>query len=181
MGRIATIRGYPRARPSRRGVYGGWAAPSHSPAASERRVGGYNFEEAAREAPGTKDFHSADGHHSVTHRDPDMAGQLRRLDWSMWVKVAANYPGQHLLSGWLWNCRWTSARIDTEPDPGPDHLRHNHDHGCRPAGAYNDIVKTAEANGIPVATTNSFDPTILNRSGLSHTGQDAASAAAIGW
>ena len=35
------------------------------------------------------------------------------------------------------------------------------------AGAYNDIVKTAEAKGIPVATTNSFDGTILHRSAIS--------------
>ena len=36
----------------------------------EKAVGGYNFEEAAKEAPGTKDFHSADGHLTfaiVTH------------------------------------------------------------------------------------------------------------------
>ena len=47
------------------------------------------------------------------------------------------------------------------------------------AGAYDDIVKAAEKNGIPVATTNSFDGGIYNRNGISHTGQDA-SAAAIG-
>ena len=29
------------------------------------------------------------------------------------------------------------------------------------AGAYDDIVKAAEKNGIPVATTNSFDGGIL--------------------
>ncbi|MGO7204431.1 substrate-binding domain-containing protein, partial [Rhizobium ruizarguesonis] len=46
-------------------------------------------------------------------------------------------------------------------------------------GAYNDIVKAAETAGIPVATTNSFDGTILHRNAISHTGQDA-SAAAIG-
>ena len=36
----------------------------------EKAVGGYSFEEAAAEAPGTKDFHSADGHLTfaiVTH------------------------------------------------------------------------------------------------------------------
>jgi simple sugar transport system substrate-binding protein len=33
--------------------------------------------------------------------------------------------------------------------------------------------------GIPVATTNSFDPEILNRSAISHTGQQS-SAAGIG-
>src|SRR4029453_4199050 len=36
----------------------------------EKAVGGYNFEDAAKEAAGTKDFHSADGHLTfaiVTH------------------------------------------------------------------------------------------------------------------
>jgi simple sugar transport system substrate-binding protein len=46
-------------------------------------------------------------------------------------------------------------------------------------GAYNDIVKAAEKSGILVATTNSYDGSITNRNGISHTGQDA-SAAAIG-
>ncbi len=46
-------------------------------------------------------------------------------------------------------------------------------------GAYNDIVKKLEERGVVVATTNSFDGTIYDRSGMSHTGQDA-SAAAIG-
>ena len=48
------------------------------------------------------------------------------------------------------------------------------------AGAYDDIVKTAEKNGIPVATTNSFDAGIHNRLGISHTGQDASAAAIAG-
>src|SRR6185503_3894709 len=47
-------------------------------------------------------------------------------------------------------------------------------------GAYNDIVKTAEKNGIPVATTNSFDGTIYHRLNISHTGQDASAAAIAG-
>jgi simple sugar transport system substrate-binding protein len=47
-------------------------------------------------------------------------------------------------------------------------------------GAYDDIVRTAEANGIPIATTNSFDPGILNRNSISHTGQDASAAAIAG-
>ena len=46
-------------------------------------------------------------------------------------------------------------------------------------GAYNDIVKHMLDQGIPVATTNSFDPTIYNAPIMSHTGQ-SASAAAIG-
>ena len=45
------------------------------------------------------------------------------------------------------------------------------------AGAYDDIVKTAEKNGIPVATTNSFDGGIYHRLDISHTGQDASAAA----
>ncbi|MGH7005424.1 MAG: substrate-binding domain-containing protein, partial [Alphaproteobacteria bacterium] len=48
------------------------------------------------------------------------------------------------------------------------------------AGAYTDIVKTAEAKGIPVATTNSFDRTLFNRSSIGHTGQDASAAAIAG-
>ena len=48
------------------------------------------------------------------------------------------------------------------------------------AGAYDDIVKTAEKNGIPVATTNSFDAGIHNRLAISHTGQDASAAAIAG-
>ena len=47
-------------------------------------------------------------------------------------------------------------------------------------GAYDDIVKTAEKNGIPVATTNSFDPNIYHRLAISHTGQDASAAAIAG-
>ena len=47
-------------------------------------------------------------------------------------------------------------------------------------GAYNDIVSAAESRGIPVATTNSYDGTLLNRNGISHTGQDASAAAIAG-
>jgi simple sugar transport system substrate-binding protein len=47
-------------------------------------------------------------------------------------------------------------------------------------GAYDDIVRTALKNGIPVATTNSFDGTIHARSGISHTGQDASAAGIAG-
>src|ERR1700748_1988680 len=46
-------------------------------------------------------------------------------------------------------------------------------------GAYNDLVKKLEDRGVVVATTNSYDGTLLDRNGISHTGQDA-SAAAIG-
>ena len=47
------------------------------------------------------------------------------------------------------------------------------------SGAYDDLVKKLEAKGIPIATTNSFDPKLADRSGISHTGQESA-AAAIG-
>jgi simple sugar transport system substrate-binding protein len=47
-------------------------------------------------------------------------------------------------------------------------------------GAYDDIVKAAESAGIPVATTNSFDGQMYNRSAISHTGQDASAAAIAG-
>ena len=40
-------------------------------------------------------------------------------------------------------------------------------------------MKKLEEKGVVVATTNSFDGTLLDRSNISHTGQDA-SAAAIG-
>ena len=64
-------------------------------------------------------------------------------------------------------------------DPEPDRPGSDVDGLILPpqVGAYNDIVKTAEQKGIPVATTNSFDGTIYNRSGISHTGQDASAAA----
>jgi simple sugar transport system substrate-binding protein len=42
-----------------------------------------------------------------------------------------------------------------------------------------DIVKKLEERGVVVATTNSFDGSLYDRSNISHTGQDA-SAAAIG-
>ena len=51
----------------------------------EKAVGGYSFDDAAKEAPGTKDFHSADGHLTfaiVTHTagngffDPVYAGAM---------------------------------------------------------------------------------------------------------
>jgi simple sugar transport system substrate-binding protein len=48
------------------------------------------------------------------------------------------------------------------------------------AGAYDDIVRTAEKNGIPVATTNSYDGGLYHRLEISHTGQDASAAAIAG-
>ena len=145
----------------------------------EKAVSGYNFDEAAAEAPGTKDFHSADGHLTfaiVTHTagngffDPVYVG----------AKVAGNMIGANIL------LLGSESPVDDPAreieilnqiiqDPTIDGLIMT----TPQAGAYNDIVKAAAAAGIPVATTNSYDPTLQDRLGISHTGQDA-SAAAIG-
>jgi simple sugar transport system substrate-binding protein len=145
----------------------------------EKAVGGYSFEDAAKEAPGTKDFHSADGHLTfaiVTHTagngffDPVYVG----------ATVAGNMIGAKILllgseSPVDDPAREIEILNQIVQDPTIDGIIMT----TPQVGAYNDIVKAAEAAGIPVATTNSFDGTILHRSAISHTGQDA-SAAAIG-
>lgn len=145
----------------------------------EKAVGGYSFEDAAKEAPETKNFHSADGHLTfalVTHTagngffDPVYVG----------ATVAGNLIGAKILllgseSPVDDPAREIEILNQIVQDPTIDGIIMT----TPQIGAYNDIVKTAEAAGIPVATTNSFDGTILNRSAISHTGQDA-SAAAIG-
>ncbi len=145
----------------------------------DKAVGGYSFEDAAKEAPTTKDFHSKDGKLTfaiVTHTagngffDPTYVG----------AQVAANAFGINLIK------LGSEAPVDDIPreieilnqvinDPTIDGLILT----TPQSGAYDDIVKKAFANGIPVATTNSFDPKILNRSQISHTGQ-LSSAAGIG-
>ncbi|AZO00197.1 sugar ABC transporter substrate-binding protein [Mesorhizobium sp. M9A.F.Ca.ET.002.03.1.2] len=146
----------------------------------DKAVGGYSFEEAAKEAPGTKDFHSADGHLTfaiVTHTagngffDPVYVG----------ATVAGNLIGAKILllgseSPTDDPAREIEILNQIVQDPTIDGLIMT----TPQVGAYNDIVKAAEAKGIPVATTNSFDGTILNRSGIGHTGQDASAAAIAG-
>ena len=144
-----------------------------------KAVSGYSFEDAAKPADTTKDFHSADGQLTfaiVTHTagngffDPVYVG----------AKVAADLIGAKIL---LLGSESPTDDPQREieilnqivQDPTLDGLIMT----TPQAGAYNDIVAAAEKAGIPVATTNSFDPGIANRSGISHTGQDA-SAAAIG-
>lgn len=147
--------------------------------ALDKAVGGYTFEEAAKEAATTKNFHSADGHLTfaiVTHTagngffDPVYTG----------AQVAANAFGINLIR------LGSEAAVDDIPreieilnqiiqDPTIDGLILT----TPQQGAYDDIVKKMLDQGIPVATTNSFDPTIYDRNGISHTGQ-SASAAAIG-
>jgi len=144
-----------------------------------KAVGGYTFEQAAKESPDTKNFHSKDGHLTfaiVTHTagngffDPVYVG----------AKVAADMIGANLVM------LGSEAPVDDIPreieilnqitqDPTIDGLILT----TPQVGAYNDIVKHMLDQGIPVATTNSFDPTIYDRDMISHTGQSAA-AAAIG-
>jgi simple sugar transport system substrate-binding protein len=145
-----------------------------------KAVGGYTFEDAAKEAEGTKNFHSNDGVLTfaiVTHTagngffDPVYAGAL----------AAANLIGAKVL------LLGSESPVDDPAraieiinqilqDPALDGLIIT----TPQVGAYNDIVAAAEKSGIPIATTNSFDGTILNRNGISHTGQDASAAAIAG-
>lgn len=145
----------------------------------DKAVGGYTFEDAAKAAPGTADFNSADGKLTfaiVTHTagngffDPVYTG----------AQVAADAFGINLIR------LGSEAAVDDIPreieilnqiiqDPTIDGLILT----TPQQGAYDDIVKALLDKGIPVATTNSFDPTIYDRNGISHTGQ-SASAAAIG-
>jgi simple sugar transport system substrate-binding protein len=144
-----------------------------------KAVGGYSFEQAAKEAPETKNFHSHDGKLTfaiVTHTagngffDPTYVG----------AKVAADAFGINLL------LLGSEAPVDDIPreieilnqiirDPTIDGVIMT----TPQSGAYNDIVKTLREHGVPVATTNSYDPNLYDRAHISHTGQDA-SAAAIG-
>ncbi|HEX6013943.1 MAG TPA: substrate-binding domain-containing protein [Geminicoccaceae bacterium] len=146
----------------------------------ERAVGGYGFEEAAKEAPETKNFHSKDGVLTfaiVTHTagngffDPVYVG----------ATVAADLIGAKVLllgseSPTDDPAREIEILNQIVNDPKLDGLIMT----TPQVGAYNDVVKAAEAKGIPIATTNSFDGTLHNRSGISHTGQDASAAAIAG-
>ena len=144
-----------------------------------KAVGGYDFNEAAKPSPDTPNFHSKDGKLTfaiVTHTagngffDPTYVG----------AKAAADALGINLIM------LGSEAPVDDIPreleilnqiiqDPTIDGLIMT----TPQSGAYDDIVAKAFELGIPVATTNSFDPVIRNRNQISHTGQDA-SAATIG-
>ena len=160
------------------GAFGGSAMAQSGTVA--KAVGGYTFEDAAKEAAGTKNFHSNDGVLTfaiVTHTagngffDPVYVG----------AKVAADLIGAKVL------LLGSESPVDDPAreieilnqiiqDPTLDGLIMT----TPQAGAYDDIVKTAESNGVPVATTNSFDGGIYNRLNISHTGQDASAAAIAG-
>jgi simple sugar transport system substrate-binding protein len=146
----------------------------------DQAVGGYSWDDAAKEAEGTKNFHSNDGILTfaiVTHTagngffDPVYVG----------ATVAGNLIGAKILllgseSPTDDPARELEILNQIIQDPTIDGLIMT----TPQVGAYDDIVRTAEANGIPVATTNSFDGGILNRNGISHTGQDASAAAIAG-
>jgi simple sugar transport system substrate-binding protein len=145
-----------------------------------KAVGGYSFEEAAREAEGTKNFHSADGHLTfaiVTHSagngffDPLYVGAKVAGDLigAKILLLGSESPGEDV-------AREIEILNQIVRDPTIDGIIMT----TPQIGAYDDIVKAAEASGIPVATTNSFDPTIYHRSTISHTGQDASAAAVAG-
>ncbi len=146
----------------------------------DKAVGGYTWEDAAKEADGTKNFHSDDGVLTfaiVTHTagngffDPVYVG----------ATVAANLIGAKVLllgseSPTDDPARELEILNQIIQDPTLDGIIMT----TPQVGAYDDIVRTARENGIPVATTNSFDPNILDRNGISHTGQDASAAAIAG-
>jgi simple sugar transport system substrate-binding protein len=141
-----------------------------------KAVGGYSFEEAAKEAPTTKKNGKPLTFAIVTHTagggffDPAYVG----------AKVAADAFGIKLIM------LGSEAPVDDIPreiqilnqianDPTIDGVIMT----TPQVGAYNDIVKKLESRGVVVATMNSYDPTLYDRNNISHTGQDA-SAAAIG-
>jgi simple sugar transport system substrate-binding protein len=146
----------------------------------DKAVSGYTWDEAAKEADGTKNFNSNDGVLTfaiVTHTagngffDPVYVG----------ATVAANLIGAKVLllgseSPTDDPARELEILNQIIQDPTIDGIIMT----TPQVGAYDDIVRTAEGKGIPVATTNSFDPGILDRNGISHTGQDASAAAIAG-
>src|SRR5271169_2167112 len=144
--------------------------------AINKAVGGYSFEDAAKEAPTTKKDGKPLTFAIITHTagngffDPVYVG----------AQVAANAFGINLIK------LGSEAAVDDIPreiqilnqivnDPTIDGVIMT----TPQVGAYDDIVKKLESRGVVVATTNSFDGTLLDRSNISHTGQ-LASAAAIG-
>lgn len=147
--------------------------------ALDKAVGGYSFSAAAKEGPDTKNFHSKKGKLTfaiVTHTagngffDPTYVG----------AKVAADAFGINLIM------LGSEAPVDDIPreiailnqivnDPTIDGVIMT----TPQSGAYDDLVKKLEEHGVPIATTNSFDPNLYDRLKISHTGQES-SAAAIG-
>src|SRR5271166_5989989 len=129
--------------------------------AINKAVGGYTFEDAAKEAPTTKKDGKPLTFAIITHTAANAFGiNLIRLGSESAVD---DIPREIQILNQIVNDPTINGVIMTTPQ----------------VGAYNDIVKKLEEKGVVVATTNSFDGTLLDRSNISHTGQDA-SAAAIG-
>ena len=144
--------------------------------AINKAVGGYSFEDAAKESPTTRKNGKPLTFAIITHTagngffDPVYVGaqvaanafgiNLIRLGSELAVD---DIPREIQILNQIVNDPTINGVIMTTPQ----------------AGAYNDIVKKLEEKGVVVATTNSFDGTLFDRSNISHTGQDA-SAAAIG-
>ena len=143
-------------------------------------VRGYSFEDAAKEHPDTRNFHSADGHLTFAVVTPT-AGNGFFDPLYVGATVAGNIIGAKIL---LLGSEAPNPDVAREieilnqivQDPTIDGIVMT----TPQVGAYDDIVKAARASGIPVATTNSFDGTILDRSSIGHTGQDASAAAIAG-
>ena len=143
-------------------------------------VGGYSFEDAAKEHPDTRNFHSADGHLTFAVVTPT-AGNGFFDPLYVGATVAGNMIGAKIL---LLGSEAPNPDVAREieilnqivQDPTIDGIIMT----TPQVGAYDDIVRAARASGIPVATTNSFDGTILDRSSIGHTGQDASAAAIAG-
>ncbi|MBD3308397.1 substrate-binding domain-containing protein [candidate division KSB3 bacterium] len=146
--------------------------------------GGVNFDEAAKIDPASKDFHTNDGVLTiayVTHTagngffNPCYVGATTAAQafTAMGLPInilrlgppAANDDIPATLA--IINQVLTDPKLDALAITTPQ------------VGAYEDIINKAFELGIPVATFNSFDPTIPFRSQISHTGQ-SSSAAAIG-
>jgi simple sugar transport system substrate-binding protein len=144
--------------------------------AISKAVGGYTWEDAAKEAATTKKGGKPLTFAIITHTagngffDPVYVG----------AQVAANAFGINLIK------LGSEAPIDDIPreiqilnqivnDPTINGVIMT----TPQVGAYNDLVKKLEDRGVAVATMNSYDGTLLDRNNISHTGQDA-SAAAIG-
>jgi simple sugar transport system substrate-binding protein len=144
--------------------------------AISKAVGGYTWEDAAKEGANTKKDGKPLTFAIITHTagngffDPVYVG----------AQVAANAFGINLIK------LGSEAPIDDIPreiqilnqivnDPTINGVILT----TPQVGAYNDLVKKLEDRGVAVATMNSYDGTLLDRNNISHTGQDA-SAAAIG-
>src|SRR6202042_2046068 len=144
--------------------------------AINKAVGGYTWEDAAKEAPTNRKGGKQHTFAIITHTQYNGFFDTVHVG----AHVTANAFGINLIK------LGSEAPIDDIPreiqilnqivnDPTINGVIMT----TPQVGAYDDIVKKLEERGVVVATTNSFDPSLYDRNNISHTGQDA-SAAAIG-